>query len=285
MEQNSGLKVHTPLTAKFLYILASGFSKQNYLGQPLIPFLFRVVTKKYRRSLSLRLLGISPHYFIYQYSTKYPPTMSRIEILEAEYQRNVSSRKKICVQILQQYLSPQMTVLDFGCGPGYLAQEAAKFCNKVIAVDISCGVIACARELNSLDNISYYTNDGKSLSMLDDSSIDLIYSFAVVQHLSEELFEGFLREFFRVLKPRGKVVCHVVLGNNYPTELEGGKGLFFSKFLRKKFGLLMVLRSTKDLNQKIINTGFKEPTFIPVKQISDIEDTIVKQHLFVFSKP
>lgn len=285
MEQRLPLKSHTPLTAKVLYILTSGLSEQNFLGQPLIPFLFRVVPKKYRRSIALRLIGMSPHYFIYQWSTKYPPTMSRMEILEAEYQRNVSSRKEICEQMLLRHLHPRMTVLDFGCGPGYLAREVAKNAKKVLAVDVSCGVIACAKELNNADNISYYTNDGKSLYMLEGSSIDLIYSFAVVQHLSEELFEETLRESFRVLKPQGKVVCHVVLGDKPHTELEYKESSFISRYLRKKFSLRMVYRSPEDVNQKIINTGFKNPTLIPVKQISNIEDTIAEQHLFVFSKP
>jgi len=88
----------------------------------------------------------------------------------------------------------------FGCGPGYLAQEVAKYCKKVLAVDISCGTIACAKELNNSDNISYYTNDGKGLSMLNASSVDLIYSFAVVQHLHEELFEKILQDFFSCFK-------------------------------------------------------------------------------------
>jgi ubiquinone/menaquinone biosynthesis C-methylase UbiE len=285
MSEINNIEFHTPFTAKIFRVLTSGLREQNFLGLPLIPFFFKLVPGKYRRGLALRILGMSPHYFIYQWTTKYPSTMARKKILEAEHKRIMSSRKEICEQILQKYLNPQMTVLDFGCGPGYLAREVAKNSKKVLAVDVSSGVIACAKELNNSDNISYYPSDGKSLSILESSSIDLIYSFAVVQHLSEELFEETLREFFRVLKPQGKIVCHVVLGDKLHTELEYKKSSFISMYLREKFSLRMVHRSAEDVSQKIINTGFKDPSLIPVKQISDIEDTIADQHLFVFSRP
>jgi len=277
----------TPLTARIFLVLTTGFTEQNFLGQPWIPLLFKAAPKKYRRSLALRLLAMSPHYFIYQWSTRYPSTMSRIDILEAEHQRNAFSRKELCEQILRPHLQPQMTVLDFGCGPGYLAREVAKYAKKVLAVDISCGAIACAKELNSLGNISYYTNNGKDLSMLDTSSVDLVYSFAVVQHLSEELFEGFLKEFFRVLKPQGKVICHIALGDNAVNviESEHKNNSLILRHLKGKFSLRFVFRAAEDINQKVISTGFKEPAIIPTKQISDVDDDIVEQHLVIFSKP
>lgn len=269
----------------FFIALTLGLREQNFLGQPWIPVLFKIVPKRYRRSLAMKLLAMSPHYLFIYNSTKYPSTRSRVEISEAEYERNVASRRKICEQILRPYLHPQMTVLDFGCGPGWLAREVAKYSKQVLAVDISRGTIACARELNNSDNISYYTNNGKDLSILGDSSVDLIYSFAVVQHLSEELFEGFLKEFFRVLKPQGKVVCHIALTDKPYSELEHKNNSYIFRYLKRRFGLRCVSRRPGEVSQKITNTGFKAPAIIPVKQISNIEDDIAKQHLFVFGKP
>lgn len=278
------IRIHVLIITAILRLITSGFKDQNFLGSPLIPFLFKLTPKKYRRSLALRLIGISPHYFIYQYTTRYPATMSRKEILEAEHRRNSSSRSQICEKILKRWLQPHMDVLDFGCGLGYLAREAAKYSKNVVAVDVSCGVIACAKELNSSSNISYYVNDGKCLSMLDGSTIDLIYSFAVVQHLSEELFEGILKEFFRVLKPQGKVICHITLSDQPFTKSEHKINSFVTRFIKKRILLDMHLRTLEDVRQKIIKAGFKEPNIILAKQICDIEDDIVKQHLFIFSK-
>jgi len=268
----------------FFVALTLGLKEQSFLGQPWIPLLFKIVPKKYRRSLALRILGASPHYFIYQYS-KYPSTMSRMEILEAEYQRNVASRKEICEQVLRPYLRTQMTALDFGCGPGWFAKEVARYSKQVLAVDISCGTIACAKELNNADNISYYVNNGKDLSVLNDSSVDLIYSFAVVQHLREELFKGFLREFFRVLKPQGKVICHIALSDEPDTKLEHKHNSFIFRYLKRTLGVCWISRCSGEVAQKIIDTGFEQPTIIPVKQVCNVDDDIANQHLFVFSKP
>lgn len=276
---------HSPLESKILYVLASGFKDQNFLGNPVIPFLFKAVPKRERRNLALRLMGMSPHYFIYQWHDRYPSTMSRMEILEAEHQRNISSRKKICEEILRRYLNSQMIALDFGCGPGYLSREVAGYCKKVFGVDISCGIIRCAIELNNLDNIFYYKSNGKSLSMLDNSSVDLIYSFAVIQHLSEELFIGVLREFFRVLRPQGRVICHIALDDKPHRKLEKKKSSSILGYLQKRFGLRMFYRSIEDVRQKIRNAGFKEPLVRPIKEISNIEDDIRDQPIFIFVKP
>lgn len=274
-----------PLSARMFRVLTSDFAEQNYLGKAWIPLLLRVAPKKYRRNLALKLLGMSPHYLIYQWSTRYPSTMSRMEVLEAEHQRNASSRKELCEQVLRPYLRPQMTVLDFGCGPGYAAREAAKYCHQVIAVDISCGVIACARELNDSDNVFYCVNNEKGLSMLDTSSLDLIYSFAVIQHLSEELFEGFLKEFFRVLKPKGRVVCHIALDGKFQTETEDREDSpLVLGYLKTLFPFRMVYRSTESVFKQIVGAGFGEPTITQIKKISKVKDDVAEQHLFVFEK-
>jgi len=276
-------KFEIPISAKLFYVLMFGFTEQNFLGQPLIPLCLSVVPKRYKRNLALTFLGMSPHYFIYQWSNKYPSAMSHKDRLEAEHQRMLASRKKICEQILLPYLNPQMTVLDFGCGPGYLAQEVSKYVKKVLAVDISCGVIACAKELCNSENIFYYTNEGRSLSSLF-SNINLVYTFATVQHLSEELFELVLREIFRILKPQGKVLCHVALIDACHNGLAYAKTTIFKRF-QKRFALRMISRTLDDVKLRIKRSGFNDPVIMPLKQICDIEDDIGRQHIFIFSKP
>ncbi len=273
---------------KLFVIITTGFNKQNFLGQPMIPFLLKITPKKKQMWLALRIIGISPHYFIYQWSsTKYPLTMSRTERLKAEHLRNSSTRKQICNQILRPYLKPNMTVLDFGCGLGYLSNAVAKYTEKVHAVDISCGAIECAKILNPANNLFYSNNNGKDLTMFNDNSFDLIYSFAVVQHLSDKLFEGFLKEFLRILKPSGQVVCHIVLDDNPQSKSECyEKSSIFSIIYRpfKRFELHSEHRSFENVLKKIVDNGFKPLTTNPIKQISDVDDDIVNHHLFVFMK-
>jgi 2-polyprenyl-3-methyl-5-hydroxy-6-metoxy-1,4-benzoquinol methylase len=270
-------KLIKKLLRSLTIFFTSDFKEQNFLGNHLLPLVFKITPQKYKRGLALRTLGISPHYFICQHSNRYPKNISHNKILEREHQRNLSSRKEIYEKILEKYLCQQMIVLDFGCGPGYLAKFVAEKVKKVTAVDISCGVIECAKVLNNSHNIFYYINNGKDLSNINDCSLDLIYSFAVVQHLSDELFKGFLQEFFRVLKPNGKVICHIIIGD---------KRFEHSSFFKKNINLRFVERPENDVRDIIQDSGFIDVDFIPVKRIADLnDDDISKQHLFVSSKP
>ncbi len=136
--------------------------------------------------LALRLLSLSPHYWVYQWTNRYPPYCTRQQILAAEYERNAASRQQLCDNLLRPYLRPEMTVLDFGCGPGFLAKAVSACVSRVIATDVSRGVIACAQQINAADNLRYVVNGLSDLENVDTSSIDFVYSFAVFQHLTKD---------------------------------------------------------------------------------------------------
>lgn len=256
--------------------LTSDFKEQNFLGNRILPLIFKITPRRYKKDLALRTLGFSPHYFIYLHSERYPKNISYNKALEMEHQRNLSSRKEIFEKILEKHLSQQMIVLDFGCGPGYLAKFVANKVKKVIAVDISCGVIECAKVLNNSHNILFKINNGKDLSAINEGSLDLIYSFAVIQHLSDELFKGFLKDFFRVLKPNGKIICHIIIGD---------KRFEYFSFFKKNIKLRFVERSDNDVREIIHSAGFIDVNLIPIRTIADLkDDDLSKQHIFVASK-
>jgi cyclopropane fatty-acyl-phospholipid synthase-like methyltransferase len=214
--------------------------------------------------------------------------MSRSERLEAEYRRNARSRKAVCDDILKLHLRPQMDVLDFGCGPGFLAREAAKRVHHVTGVDISCGTISCAKAFGNPPNITYCENNGNDLSMLPDEQFDLIYSFEVVQHLSEELFAGFLREFFRVLKSNGKCVCNIPLNEGPPAPIQPAKKRrsLIVRRVEKAWKLRFVSRQADKVRRQLSEVGFNEPVILPTGQVSDCAgDEMVRRHLIVFVKP
>ncbi|UCC73853.1 MAG: methyltransferase domain-containing protein [Gemmatimonadota bacterium] len=276
------LTLDPPSLAEKLARLATfGFSEQNFLGAPWIPLLFKLTPGRYRRRLALNLLAASPHYF-----KRYPhyASMARRQVLKEEHRRNVVSRRAICEQILQPHLRSDMTVLDFGCGPGNLARRVARHVERVIALDVSCGAIACAKVLNGAENIAYLVNDGRTLSALEDSSIDLIYSFAVVQHLSDELFDGFLREFRRVLKPGGGVICHVALEDAARQAESQQADASIRGRLESTFRLRMVYRPVAEVRRMIAGAGFSRPTVRPVSEICDVQDDIASQHLLAFHR-
>ena len=193
------------ITTKIIRILTFGFTEQSFLGQPWIPLLLKITPKKYRKSLALRLLSISPHYFIYQWTARYPTSMSRAEILKTEYQRNARSRKEICRQILRPYLHPKMTVLDFGCGPGSFSLVAASIvgqAGKVHALDVHPLALQSVERKSAkggLQNIETISSDGAT--GLPDQSMDFVILNDVFHEGDDP--DAVLAELHRILKPEG----------------------------------------------------------------------------------
>jgi SAM-dependent methyltransferase len=116
--------------------------------------------------------------------------------------------------------------VDFGCGVGRLSQALAGRFDRVIGVDVSGPMLARARELLTepaiSDRIAFALNERDDLAMLEDSTVDLVYSSLVLQHLPRSLAASYLREFLRILRPDGIAVVQVA---SRPTR--SAKGLAF----------------------------------------------------------
>ena len=102
-------------------------------------------------------------------------------------------------------LDPDWTCLEIGSGIGRLLKPIAERCHKVIGVDISEKMTEHARAyLRNVENVELFVNDGRTLSMVPNGSIDFVYSLLTFQHITLiEVVEGYLAEVARVLKPDG----------------------------------------------------------------------------------
>jgi SAM-dependent methyltransferase len=106
---------------------------------------------------------------------------------------------------------PRFCALDFGCGVGRLTRPLAVHFDRVIGVDVAASMIRRARQLNSdLKNCEFLLNESDNLSVIDSGSVDFVFSDLVLQHIAPAYSEGYLREFVRILSPRGLVVCQVI---------------------------------------------------------------------------
>ena len=93
--------------------------------------------------------------------------------------------------------------LDFGCGIGRLARAfGARFAH-VVGVDISAAMLARAEACNPEKGRITYVLGNPSGIPLADASVDFAYSGIVLQHVPRSMQEGYVREFFRVLRPGG----------------------------------------------------------------------------------
>jgi ubiquinone/menaquinone biosynthesis C-methylase UbiE len=102
--------------------------------------------------------------------------------------------------------SPEQCVaLDVGCGVGRVTRALSRRFRWVYGVDVSSEMIERAKAINTaFTNISFYQNDGETLNLLEDSSIDYVFSFVTFQHMpSYNVIQCNIKEISRVLKPGG----------------------------------------------------------------------------------
>lgn len=113
-------------------------------------------------------------------------------------------------QFFAPYITPGLTVLDCGCGPGSITLGiAARVApGRVIGVDFGSSQIERARAAAAsarLENVTFETADCYSLPFADES-FDRVFSHALMEHLSDP--GRALSELRRVLKPEGIIgVC------------------------------------------------------------------------------
>jgi len=101
-------------------------------------------------------------------------------------------------------LEKHMTFLDMGCGPGRIASIVAPQVKYYYGVDIHKEMIAIAEEhYEELLNAFFIHQNGRSLSMFENETIDYVYERLMFIHITKENIIEYLREAERVLKSGG----------------------------------------------------------------------------------
>ena len=97
--------------------------------------------------------------------------------------------------------------LEIGCGPGRLLKPMSRLFGEVHGVDVADGMIAKARtRLSGIPHAHAHVGSGSDLAQFADDAFDLVYSYAVFQHIpSGEVVFNYLREGVRVVKPGGLI--------------------------------------------------------------------------------
>jgi SAM-dependent methyltransferase len=104
------------------------------------------------------------------------------------------------------YLLPASDVADLGCGDGYLTIEAARWANKVTAIDRSPEMLARGKALarrRKVSNIVWKRGELEQLP-LPDAGTDVAVLSQALHHAVDP--GDALAEAFRVLKPGGKLL-------------------------------------------------------------------------------
>ena len=105
-------------------------------------------------------------------------------------------------------VQPGQTILDAGCGNGYMSKEFSRLVGgtgKVYALDPDEIGIAAIRKETEGTNIVTMVADITTPTGLPASTFDLIYLSTVVHGFSPQQMRGFRAEATRLLAPRGRL--------------------------------------------------------------------------------
>ena len=106
-------------------------------------------------------------------------------------------------------ICPGQTILDAGCGNGYMAKKFSKLVGtsgKVYALDPDKGLIDnLKKEVEKKSNIDAFVGDITKVTDLKESSIDLVYLSTVFHIFSDIQILCFDKEVSRILKPKAQL--------------------------------------------------------------------------------
>jgi 2-polyprenyl-3-methyl-5-hydroxy-6-metoxy-1,4-benzoquinol methylase len=110
-----------------------------------------------------------------------------------------------------------LTVLDAGCGEGYLSRILAQRGANVTGVDISPRLVEMARAKEPGGAIPYHVADLSQPLPTYQAHFDLVASYFVLNDVYD--YEGFLATMSALLKPAGRLV--IFMNNPYSLVLRG----------------------------------------------------------------
>ena len=110
-------------------------------------------------------------------------------------------------KVLGKYVSPDMSVLDLGSGPGYFCNQVSA--SRVTAVDLDPNNAQFLKK-----GIEFHATPAQNLELLDDDTFDLAFSSNLFEHLgSSQILSETLNELHRVLKKDDRAKLLVLMPN------------------------------------------------------------------------
>lgn len=162
----------------------------------------------------------------------------------------VSYQKKL--QVTQEYLKPDWSVLEFGCGTGSTAIIHAPHVKQIRAIDISSEMIKIAQgkaKVQGIENITFEQLTIEELEV-ESSTYDAVLGLSIL-HLLENKEEA-IAKVHRILKPGGIFITSTTcLGDTmgwFKLIAPIGKALGF-------FPLVKVF-TVQDLTESLTDGGF-----------------------------
>jgi len=104
---------------------------------------------------------------------------------------------------------PARRILEIAPGYGRWTQFLKDLAEELVVVDLTERCIDhCKERFAASPNIEYHVNDGRSLEMIEDSSVDLVVSFDSLVHAEPSVVEGYVDQLGQKLTPNGVGLLH-----------------------------------------------------------------------------
>jgi SAM-dependent methyltransferase len=104
-------------------------------------------------------------------------------------------------------VSERSKILDFGCGWGRVLRFFLKDVEPEMLWGCDCSDIALKNSVETNRWCNFRLVDTLPPTSYPDQTFDLIYSYSVFSHLSEEAHFAWLKEFKRIMKPGGLLIA------------------------------------------------------------------------------
>lgn len=128
-----------------------------------------------------------------------------VEEFYATGERDIA-RVQRCLECLGLRLHGH-AALDFGCGVGRLTFPLSRRFEVCYGVDISPSMIEFAKtQARRGNHCEFVLNTSTALASVGSATLDLVFSYIVLQHIAPRLIRRYLKAFARVLKPGGLLV-------------------------------------------------------------------------------
>ena len=105
----------------------------------------------------------------------------------------------------------QGVICDLGCGPGQIARYLKERGARVCGMDLSRGMIECARRLNP--GIAFHEGDMRDLPVPDNTWAGITAFYSIVNLAPGDVAQS-LREIGRVLAPAGSLLLAFHIGDD-----------------------------------------------------------------------
>lgn len=102
---------------------------------------------------------------------------------------------------IENFLKEDGTILEIAPGFGRWTQYLKNNCKELNIIDLNSNCIEhCKEKFKVETKINYFVNDGKSLDMIKDDSIDFVFSYDSLVHVNQEVMENYLAQLSNKLK-------------------------------------------------------------------------------------